>query len=319
MAEYDTQLLAENGIERTYMLTVNGRTSGKEVEILPPLKNVTSVEVVQARVPLSEYTIESDRNALVLEYADPEDATTVTVPVVLPEQNYSPDSLCQMVNELITSSGITMHHIPTVGKFYMSSDGAFAITEATTCHYPLGLPDHERRESKLDTGSGDYFLMFENRFDLVVSDVVLLNSGDIDTSLTRGNTASNFLPLAEFFLASPGMNDQYSNMDTPYRYFSPIASLDKLNLSFSRGSEQNGTTEQVPYNFRGIRWYVKLAIKTKEFKPKSVAQPGSAAQSTGIHDKSKGLVISGLGSGMTTESSYTYLPMAANVSEYSNF
>lgn len=327
MAEFDKQLLAENGEELTYMITVNGRQDTKEVEILPPLKNVTSVEVIQARVPLSEYTIEYDRNKLVLYY----DGAPHTI--VLPDQDYSPDSISEIVNTLMPASGITMDQRPNVGKFYMQSvTKAFSVLGTTTCHYPLGLPDAEDISSQelVDASGGVvHYLEFPNRYDLVVSDVVLLQSGDIDTSLTRGNTATNFVPLAEFFLASPGMNDQYSNMDTPYRYFSPIASLDRLNLSFTRSSEYNKETKQVPYNFRGIRWYLKLAIKTKQFKPKPALQPGGidpkiatksgskVKKSTGIRDKSKGIIVPGLGSGMTIDTeSYDYLPMASNSSEY---
>ena len=70
MSDFDTKTLTKYGKEYTYMLTISGRNSDKLVKIEPPLKNVTSVEIVQARVPMTEYTIEYDRNILSITQED---------------------------------------------------------------------------------------------------------------------------------------------------------------------------------------------------------------------------------------------------------
>jgi len=329
MSEFDKDNLIENGHEYTYMMTVSGRASDKEFLVNPPLKNVISVEVVQARIPLSEYTIEDDRDTLVI--SQDISGETVTESFELPKQNYSPGSLCDIVGKLMetVTMDITMIERSPIGTFFMHSTlGPFKIHGSSTCWYPMGLHDSVDISSTPVTdlnGLVTHIIEFPNRYDLVVSDVVLLQAGDLDTSITRGKTGSHFLPLAEFFLASPGMTEQYSNMDTPYRYFSPVASLDKLNLSFTRESEHNGKVERIPYLFRGIKWYLKLAIKTTEFKPKPIelAQTGGDVPTLGkqrliIQSKNFADNIPTIGSGMSIDpGEYTYLPMASNQIDYS--
>uniref|UniRef100_A0A6C0KCY1 Uncharacterized protein n=1 Tax=viral metagenome TaxID=1070528 RepID=A0A6C0KCY1_9ZZZZ len=333
MADFDTNRLEKNGKEFTYMMTINGRDSSKVVKIEPPLKNVTSVEIVQARVPMSEYTIEYDRNILsILQNEN-------TVEITLPSQNYSPKLMSKMVNLLGENLGlnITMQEIDNQGKFMiLSTDSAFSITDGTTCHYPIGLPDGKTLESVYDANGGDgtptWFIEFPNRYDLVVSDVILLSCEDLDTSITRGRNSDNFLKLAEFFLQSPGMTENYSNMPIPYRHFAnPIASLEKMDLKFTRESEHGEVVDRLPYNFRGIKWYLKVAIKTKEYgsapefpeaPPPGLDPPAGEfiSGSTGIRPKEGEIFIPTLGSGSylpRNSDEYTFMPMASNSSDYS--
>lgn len=317
------------------MLALSGTSSNPTIDIAPALKNVVSVEVVQARIPMSEYTIEDDRDKIYIRTGGTD------YELVLPSKDYSPSGISGMINILLEQQAIplVMTELDGYGKFIITGSKEFAILNTTTAWYALGLYDTMTSSSSvvndgsenpvLDAdGNNVYALEFPNRYDLVVSDVILLNCKELDTTINRGRNSSNFLPLAEFFLQAPGMTEQYYQITTPYRYFSPISSIDKLSLRFSRESEQMGLVNRMNYNFRGIKWYIKLAIKTKEFSsipPAIVSEPATTpapTSATASASKKKSaatkFTVSSMGSGMSNSRSYEFMPMASNTSEYTD-
>ena len=108
-----------------------------------------------------------------------------------------------------------------------------------------------------------------NRYDLIVSDIVKLECKELDNDLNRGKQARSVMPLGEFFLSSPGMNESTFQKDIPDRPMAP-RTLNQLNFSFTRDStstkeaDETGDINRKPYNFRGVRWFIKLAVKTLE-------------------------------------------------------
>jgi len=337
MAEFDVNLLSTHGTEYTYMLTLSGTSPNPIIDIAPALKNVVSVEVVQARIPMSEYTIEDDRDRIWIRTGETD------YELVLPSKDYSPVSIAGMINILFAQQNIplTMTELDGYGKFIITGPVQFTVLSATTAWYAVGLYDTINSSSSVvNDGSGNpvqdadgydvHALTFPNRYDLVVSDVILLNCKELDTTINRGRNSSNFLPLAEFFLTAPGMTEQYYQITTPYRYFSPISSIEKLSMSFSRESEQLGLVNRMKYNFRGIKWYIKLAIKTKEFSsipptidsaPSTTPAPTKGkAKASASKKKSAAtkFTVSSMGSGMSSSRSYEFIPMASNTSEYTD-
>jgi len=164
----------------------------------------------------------------------------------------------------------------------------FRILPETTAFYPLGLGYlQESVDSVDDTVGGSYndfptvvdsvistktyqsVFRCPNRFDLVVSDIVRLECEDLDSDLNRGKSAKSVMPLGEFFLSSPGMNESTFQKDIPDRPMVP-RTLNNLQFKFTRDSlstdkeDEEGGGEKVEYNFRGVRWFIKLAVKTLE-------------------------------------------------------
>ena len=62
--EMDLSRLYNEGERYTYLLTITGKTNNHTLKITPGFNNVTSVEIVEARIPFTEYTIEQDRNTI---------------------------------------------------------------------------------------------------------------------------------------------------------------------------------------------------------------------------------------------------------------
>ena len=63
--EMDLTRLYDEGKEYTYIMTLSGITNNHSVSVSPSFNNVISVEIVQARMPFTEYTMEPDRNTLI--------------------------------------------------------------------------------------------------------------------------------------------------------------------------------------------------------------------------------------------------------------
>ena len=161
----DIGKLYKEGKEYTYLLTIAGKDSKLPVHIEPPFKNVVSVEVVQARIPFTEYTIERDRNTV--NYSVTRAGTTTDGSILLAERDYTNDELMEEFNARakLLSSPINLIRLGEeegTGKFffytirYDSSNASggyqgsetdfnhqdcpiFTIKATTNAYYPLGL------------------------------------------------------------------------------------------------------------------------------------------------------------------------------------
>ena len=153
------ETLYKDGKEYTYLLTITGKDSEESVTISPGFENVVSVEVVQARIPFTEYTIESDRNTVNFTVTGSNDTFSITFPT----QDYNNDTLMEMFNaqakgllaygntlRLGEEEGTGKYFFYTVGhnsgnystpEVHAHSDNcpSFTILPTTTAFYPLGL------------------------------------------------------------------------------------------------------------------------------------------------------------------------------------
>ena len=296
------ETLYKDGKEYTYLLTITGKDSEESVTISPGFENVVSVEVVQARIPFTEYTIESDRNTVYFKVDG--DSGVVTFPT----QDYNNDTLMEMFNAQVKvlASGkirsLRLGEEEGTGKFFFYTvgwdettstyvetatvtDGStvcypFTILPTTTAFYPLGLYK-KLGESELSSSANEVIittvvnselsdktyknhLLCPYRYDLIVGDIVTLRCPELDSYLNRGHESDNVMPLGEFFLSSPGMNESTFQKDIPDRPIAPPMSLNTLSLQFQRDNAGSNVSEKVNYNFRGVRWFIKVAIKTLE-------------------------------------------------------
>tara|TARA_B100000902_G_scaffold399792_1_gene472569 strand:- start:6615 stop:7781 length:1167 start_codon:yes stop_codon:yes gene_type:complete len=308
----DVARLYREGKEYTYILAISGHTPDEQVIIDPPFSNVVSVEVVQARIPFTEYTIESDRRFIYYKINNGGSNDYISGVIELTIRDYTNDEIVEEFNAQAKAKAewlnlIRLGEEEGTGKFFfytirrdpstankMGSETSynytadpsqvpkFQILATTTAFYPLGYstktPDKDRISSAAtfrvvsngvdETASTGTYLQVvtcENRYNLVVSDVVTLSCTDIDNRLNRGNTSPFVMPLAEFFLASPGMNESTFQKAIPDRPMQPQA-LSSLNLHFTRlNTSSKDDRSTVPYKFRGIKWFLKVAVKTLEY------------------------------------------------------
>ena len=312
----DVSKLYAEGKEYTYLLTIAGKDSRVPVSIEPPFKNVVSVEVVQARIPFTEYTIESDRDKV--EYSVLSSGGYVDGTIELHHRDYTNDELIEEFNSKAKKMGewlnlIRLSEEEGTGKFffytirrdasnaptYMGDDSAynyttspsetpeFTIKATTTAYYPLGL-SKTLGTSDIKSAPGSYRVVLNGvddtdntgtyletikcpfRYNLIVSDLVVLRCDELDSRLNREQTGTHIMPLAEFFLASPGMNETTFQKAIPDRPIAPPVPLSQLSLRFTRENSGNDLGATVDYNFRGIRWFIRIAVKTLEFPSSDV-------------------------------------------------
>jgi len=280
--------LFKKGKEHTYFQLIEGTGSEMIVNFEEPFKNVVSVEVVHARVPFTEYTIEPDRRDINIEYNGTQHN------ISMPVKDYSNTDIYETFNSLAESEvpafPIRMGEEDDTGFFYFYDSTAdpalgvaWKILITTTCLIPLGLGQtymlSELSSSGSQTFDGETYkhvIRCPYRYDLVVSDVLYLNCPELEPHINRGRQSSHIIttfnslvsrhtlqPLATFIHSSPGIGEQDYRQEIPSRRFHPIASLEKMTLRYSRDSG-NVSKPTLPYNFRGIRWCLKIAIKTRE-------------------------------------------------------
>lgn len=277
--------LFRKGKEHTYFQLIQGTGSEMIVQFEEPYKNVVSVEVVHARVPFTEYTIEPDRKDIYIEYNG--SSHNISMPV----KDYSNSDIYETFNTEAAAINlpIRMDEEDDTGFFFFydstadNNGYAWSILVSTTCLIPLGLGQtymtsvlSSTATMTLNGTEYNHVIRCPYRYDLVVSDVLYLNCPELEPHINRGRQSSHHIttlnslvsrhtlqPLATFIHSSPGINEQDYRQEIPSRRFHPIASLEKMTLRYSRDSG-NITKPTTAYNFRGIRWCLKIAVKTRE-------------------------------------------------------
>ena len=302
--EMDLTRLYDEGKEYTYIMTLSGITNNHSVSVSPSFNNVISVEIVQARMPFTEYTMEPDRNTLIFKVGSDSEET-----FTFDSRDYTSNDIVEFFNarvgEQVTNehnSKLRMGEEEGTGKFYFytlrdvdtvtsyessgSSDDppGFEISLSSTAFYPLGLCESKqnnkvsstanvkiRELSNGEIGDKTYGQLFKCpfRYDLLVSDIITVRCEELDSLLNRGHESESIMPLGEFFLASPGMNETTFQKTIPDRPIAPPIALNRLSLRFTRKNTGSNTNQEVDYNFRGVRWFVKVAIKTLEISSSS--------------------------------------------------
>lgn len=371
----DIGKLYKEGKEYTYLLTIAGKDSKIPVNIEPAFKNVVSVEVVQARIPFTEYTIERDRNTI--NYSVTRGGVETPGSITFSERDYTNDELMEEFNSsaklLATPINlIRMGEETGTGKFYFytirynSSNASsqfqgletefhhqdcppFKIKASTNAYYPIGLSkeiatkDFDAKKevynmvisginttdsntpentSNAQGGHYKYSVRCPFRYNLVVSDVVVLRCDELDSRLNREQTGTFIMPLAEFFLSSPGMNESTFQKAIPDRPIAPPIPLSHLSLRFTRENSGSEPGRIMDYDFRGIKWFIKIAVKTLEF-PSSSALEKSNENFQNLTEgfkntRNRKITVGRDGSSSLYYSRQASIPAASNSSLFSN-
>ena len=293
--------LYKEGKEYTYLLSVSGTTNEHVVDVSPGFKNIVSAEVVQSHIPFTEYNIEEDRNTIDYKVG------SNTGKIVLPIGNYTATSLISAIHKIasrvVTLSGsnitstadrLRLGEEADTGRFFFytldsgsatetaySAGLEFNIEKTSTALYPLGLSRSEQQykssgQKYIRTTSGDLAtvqygeaVFCENRYDLSsTSDPLTITCEEIDRELKRGYNDKSVIPLAEIFLGMTG-GMSLNQKIVPDRPINPPLTLSRFTLRFNRPDRSNDGGNLRLYKFRGVRWYLKLAIKTLEM-PSSI-------------------------------------------------
>ena len=308
--------LYKEGKEYTYLLSVSGTTNEHVVDVSPGFKNIVSAEVVQSHIPFTEYNIEEDRNTIDYKVG------LHTGKIVLPIGNYTADSLISAIEKIASdiepspafapgstiidkADRLRLGEEADTGRFffYTLDDGEdtfgvgfeFNIEKTSTALYPLGLSRSEQQynssgQKNIRTTSGDLTtdsygkaVFCENRYDLSsTSDPLTITCKEIDREVKRGYNDNSVIPLAEIFLGTVGSMDLNQKL-LPDRPINPPLTLNRLTLNFNRPDRSNNNNNLRPYKFRGVRWYLKLAIKTLEM-PSSIEAINKAPDTHDDHD-----------------------------------
>jgi len=202
--------LFRKGKEHTYFQLIQGTGSEMTVQFEEPFKNVVSVEVVHARVPFTEYSIEADRRDIILVYGDGDTKHKHTIS--MPVKDYSNVDIYEEFNDLAAAQGdpddlsthpllpIRMGEEDDTGIFFFYDTNStgdrqdWNIEITTTCLIPIGLGQTflstalaVQKNNEVDSGgiaiggeiiNGETYygvLRSPYRYDLVVSDVLYLN------------------------------------------------------------------------------------------------------------------------------------------------
>ena len=288
--------LYKEGKEFTYLVSVSGTTNEHVLDVSPGFKNIVSAEVVQSHIPFTEYNIEEDRNTIDYKVG------SHTGKIVLPIGNYTATSLISAIHKiasrLVTPSGsnitstadrLRLGEEADTGRFFFytldsgntNAGSEFNIEKTSTALYPLGLSRSEQQykssgSKDIRTTSGDlatttygHSVFCENRYDLSsTSDPLTITCEEIDRELKRGYNDKSVIPLAEIFLGITGGMDLNQKI-VPDRPINPPLTLSRFTLRFNRPDRSNDGGNLRLYKFRGVRWYLKLAIKTLEM-PSSI-------------------------------------------------
>ena len=320
--EMDLSRLYNEGERYTYLLTITGKTNNHTLKITPGFNNVTSVEIVEARIPFTEYTIEQDRNTIKYKVHGVSEVT-----ITFDTRDYTNTDIVDYFNAKVkglwdgsddpapAECRIRMGYFKDTATFFFytvngvldttvtpnvigegvsyydetanPTSPIFEILSSSTMFYPLGICD------KLGDGTTNNLASVPNgtittlagrvlttttyaniakcpyRYDLIVSDVVTVRCEEMDSLLNRGNDSVGMMPLGEFFLSSPAMQESSFQKAIPDRPIAPPVPLNSLTLKFTRSNTGSNEGATMDYKFRGIRWFVKVAIKTLEISSSS--------------------------------------------------
>ena len=199
--------------------------------------DVVSVEMIKAKVPSTEYTIEDSRNNFQFN----------GVYYTVPTRNFSSPELISWLESNI--SGLDVSEPTRTGKFKFSYASSFTINGGTMFKQ-LGLNEGVTYTGTYDGSS--YVVESPNRFDLIGTHIVYVYLEEIDSEINKGD---GFMHLAELYITGLGVTTVQQIYNFPMRFFQPISQITRFRLRFFRDYDR-----VYPYQFRGVTWNIQLLI-----------------------------------------------------------
>ena len=221
---------------------VSSLESSVNVKLTEPHKNVVSIEVSKVYIPKTEYTIESSNNTLKFSIGSTNSQTVAVIP--------SGDYTVYTLSSIIAAKTLSYLTIDTSRDYEHQllletthSSGINIDLDNSTCTDVLGL-----------TGSGILTItpaqpcIADNICNLKELQTVTIHT-NYDSLITKSNSRPHTLCYVR----------RSTDTVTPYtrnlRYFSPIASFDRLEIELRN---ENGEI----YNLRGRKFHIDFVLRT---------------------------------------------------------
>jgi hypothetical protein len=165
------------------------------LNLVTPIKNVSRVELIAAKVPNSIYNLTSDTSTTLLRYQE----LINTYNVRLPKGFYTAYTLAADINSSNNVPNLTVSYLPSEGKYLFNGLQTFTLTAATNeMAVNMGLPYNVPITSTLNTTannwyqyssnlalSGSYFVKSSNVIDLSVNEFLYLDIEELRTVQTH--------------------------------------------------------------------------------------------------------------------------------------
>lgn len=282
----DVQFLKENCTKESYIFVVDSKDRDKEVYPSPneyaikfssPFKNVYSLEILDASIPRTHYTIEDTNNKLYYNI-DGGDYKLITIDI----GNYSHLSMIEELNNKFESN-ISVSNLSSPAdkrnQYIFSSTKPFSFDiKNSTIGDILGFEEYNNVVNDLSYTKGSNNQIFSSvnnsnthtiippgMYSFVGDRYVMLKCKEIEDHLFHSRSFEKYsLGLAKFKLGVFGYGDErfdFSNI--PPREFHPLGKLDFLTFRFEK---PDGTL----YNFRGINHTLTVVIRYYVNKPMSI-------------------------------------------------
>ena len=222
------------------LISLKRNTNKFIYELETPLNNVVSIEVIRAKIPVSEYTFESDRNAFYV------NGKKYRFPI----RNFSSTDVISWFETEFDD--LTVEEVTRTGRFKFISSSPFSMRGASAWRQ-LGFEDTKKTYTSKPE-DGNYVIEPLNRYDLVGTHVIYIYCDEINDLLRKDG--ADYTHLAELYTEGSGMTSFQNQYDVTTRYFQPIPVLSKLSLKFFRDKDYDHY-----YEFRGIEWNILLRIR----------------------------------------------------------
>lgn len=208
-------------------------------------RNSTTVELTNAEIPFSYYTINDNNNSLHIKIG------TNTHVITLSNGNYTSDEIAEMLNDSFTSLGhaVTVTYSIATNKFtFTDNSEQIQIRDGTTCYKLIGFVGGEN-------SSIDNVLTSPNTCDVMtVERFIIASSFNVDNITSNQNSAYSGI------LASFGPNAAFNGINIydgrNYRFACNINNLTTIALTVL-----NENFEQIDFN--NISCYFTITIYSR--------------------------------------------------------
>jgi hypothetical protein len=289
MSIEDVYYLKNNSMKQNYSflvdsndrnLLINPEPNEYIVEFTQPFKNVIGLEIVDASIPRTMYSIDKYNNILYFAITDEDiNINTLFTKIEISIGNYELLSFIKEFNSLLEEYNITIESVSNppnlLNKIRFISNNAFILDmNKSTLRHTLGfnLPqtiqtNHRIVEnifktnetcryfhSKIDLNN-IHTIESNGIIDLIGEKYIILQCPEIEShSTTSLSYSAHTLGLAKFRLGLVGYNDANVSFNkTKIREFHPIGKLTKITLRFI-------TSEGNLYDFKGINHNITFNI-----------------------------------------------------------
>ena len=303
MSIEDIDYMRQNSFKQNYQFLINSKDRDHieyphpnryNITFTEPFKNVFSLEVVDASIPRTMFSIDKYNNSLFIKSGE------TYSEYIIPPADYDITSLIAKINTTISGIGIKIESVSNppdlqstirfissspfvmdMGRSTIASSLGFALTQNVSTGKFKYIPENSNDPNK--------FRLFHSIFDetlltnvveapgivdLVGEKYIILHVPEIEEHSTVSLSYSRYsLGLAKFRLGVVGYNyDNLSISKIEPREFHPIGKLSKLTFEFRTASGEL-------YDFKGANHNITLNIQyyqtkqNRELFTKSILNP----------------------------------------------